>query len=59
MYDEIKKKAIMKWRHTHQTNYNDYMREIFYIKHCEKIKQNRKDKYYFEKECKRLSNILL
>ena len=47
MYDETKKKAIMKWRHTHQTNYNDYMREIFYIKHCEKIKQNRKDKYYF------------
>ena len=33
MYDEIKKKAIMKWRETHKDEYNEYFREIVYTKH--------------------------
>ena len=59
MYDEQKKKAIMKWREAHKDEYNEYMREIFYTKHSQKIKQKRMEKYYLEKEFKRLRNILL
>ncbi len=59
MYDEIKKKAIMKWRETHKDEYNEYFREIVYTKHCQKIKQKRMEKYYLEKEFKRFRNILL
>lgn len=59
MYDEKMKIAVYKWRENNKEKYNDYMREVVYVRHSEIIKEKRMKKYYLEKELQRFRNILL
>jgi hypothetical protein len=58
MYNDKTKQAIMKWRENNKEEYNDYMREIVYSRHSDKIKEKRMKRYYFQKECKIFRDIL-
>lgn len=61
MYNEIVKANIMRWRENNREHYNEYMLEINkknYYNHQEYFKKKRMERYFFEKECKRLRNIL-
>lgn len=59
MYNEKIKSSIYKWRENNKKEYNDYMREIVYIRHAETIKEKRMKKYYLEKELRIFREILL
>lgn len=59
MYTETNRIAVAKWRKNNREQYNEYMRENIYQKHCEKIKGKRMGKYYLEKELKIFRQILL
>ena len=59
MYNEKIKKNIYDWRETHKEEYNQYFRDVVYVKHSDKIKQKRMGKYYLEKEMKIFRDILL
>ena len=61
MYNEIVKANIMRWRENNREHYNEYMLEINkqnYYNNQEHFKKKRMERYFFEKECKRLRNIL-
>ena len=61
-YNEIKKASILKWRKNHREEYNEYMLTINtrnYYTHQDHFKKKRMDRYYFDKECIRLRNILI
>jgi hypothetical protein len=53
----------MKWRSNNKDEYDNYqanyMREIFYKKNSEIIKEKRMKKYYLQKECEIFRKILL
>ena len=60
-YNEGQKQSIMKWRATNKSEYNDYMSEYhkkFYAKNVERLRKKRMDIYYFQKEWKRICEIL-
>jgi hypothetical protein len=62
MYNEKIRLSIMKWRENNKEEYNKYMRDIntkSYYSNQEHFQKKRMDRYYFEKECKRLRNILI
>ena len=59
MYDESKKKAIMKWRGDNKEKYNQYMNEYCKNKYRPKLNQYRMKYYYMQKELKLFLNILL
>jgi hypothetical protein len=63
MYNKQTKTAIMKWRDTHKDDYNEYfteyMREVYYKKNSDKIKEKRMKKYYLNKELETFRKILL
>lgn len=59
MYDERMKTCIYNWREKNKQKYNDYMRNIVYIRHADVIKEKRMKKYYLEKEMAIFRNILL
>jgi hypothetical protein len=62
MYNEKQKLSIMKWRENNKDDYNKYMLEINtrkYYSNQEHYQKKRLERYYFEKECKRLRNILI
>lgn len=59
MYNEQIKIHIYNWRESHKESYNQYFRDIVYVRHADKIKQKRMSKYYLDKEMKRFREILL
>jgi hypothetical protein len=59
MYNDKIKCCIYKWREENKDKYNDYMRDVVYVRHCEKIKAKRMNRYYLEKELKIFREILL
>jgi len=59
-YTEAQKQSIMKWRDNNKEEYNIYMNEYhkkFYQSNAERLRKRRMDKYYFQKEWKRLCGI--
>jgi hypothetical protein len=61
-YNEKFRGYIMKWRHNNVEKYNEYMLEYnkkLYQTKSEIFRKKRVDRYYFQKEAKRLCNILL
>ena len=69
-YNEANKISNYKWREANKERYQEYMREYYreymltknkeyYLKHCEKRKQEKRNKYYVDKEFRRFLNILL
>lgn len=59
MYNEKIKKNIYTWRDSHKEEYNQYFRDVVYVKNAEKIKEKRMSKYYLEKELRIFREILL
>lgn len=63
MYNKQVQKSIMKWRTNNKDEYDNYqanyMREVFYKKNSEIIKEKRMKKYYLQKECETFRKILL
>ena len=56
------KLSIMKWRENNKEEYNKYMLKINtknYYLNQEQFQKKRMSRYYFEKECRRLRDILL
>lgn len=69
-YNESMKLSTYKWRENNKEKFDDYHREYYreymlgknkeyYIKHSEKRRAERKNRYYVEKEFKKFLNILL
>ena len=69
-YNESIKQSNYKWRENNREKFNEYMREYYkvnmldrnkisYLKHNVKRREDRKNKYYVEKEFKKFLNILL
>ena len=60
-YTEGHKVSIMKWRNTNKDKYNEYMKGYnneYYHEHGDMFRKKRMDKYYFQKEARRLCCIL-
>ena len=61
-YTPALKRAIYKYRETHAdvcSEYNKRMCKEYYLKNKEKCNAKRVQLYFYQKECKRLRNILL
>lgn len=61
-YTEGQKVSIMKWRISNKEKYNEYMKGYnvdYYHEHGDMFRKKRMDKYYFQKEAKRLCSILI
>ncbi len=61
-YTPARKLAIYKWRETHHDQFLEYSNKWGiekYHKNPDKFKAYAKAKYYYDKEVKRLRNILL
>lgn len=69
-YNQNIKSSIYNWREKNKEAFSDYMRAYYkeymptknkeyYLKHQEKRREDRKNKYYVDKEFRRFLNILL
>jgi len=61
-YNETQRANIMKWRKNNKEKYNEYMLVVNtknYYTHQEHFQKKRMERYYFEKECMRLRNVLI
>jgi len=61
-YTENHKQSIMKWRNSNKEKYNEYMKGYnndYYHEHGDIFRKKRMNKYYFQKEAKRLCSILI
>ena len=62
LYTEAQKRATMKWREKNRLQYNEYMRpqrKKFYEENKENLLIKKSNKYFWNKECKRLRDILI
>ena len=56
------KQSILKWRRQNYEKYNEYMNAYhkdYYQEHAEAFRAKRMEKYYFQKEWKRLLDICI
>ena len=62
LYTEAQKRATMKWREKNRLQYNEYMRpqrKKFYEENRETVLLKKSNKYFWNKESKRLRDILI
>lgn len=61
-YNDNIKNSIYKWRGTHKEQFNAYCASLMkkqYLKNKDEKNKKNLERYYFKKECQRLSNILI
>ena len=61
-YTSQQKKAIYKYRETHQEEFGEYNKgycKRYYQQNKDKMNAKRLNLYYYQKECNRLRSILL